>query len=246
MVFRSLRLFILLSSAFLASCVSYQDNLPLDEFKPDEGYRFDVLENINGGENTDSLFVIVSLSGGGTRAAALAYGVMEQLHNTRITWKGKEKSLLDEVDIISSVSGGSFTSAYYGLFRDAMFNGSYEKAFLKHDVQGDLIWRLVNPLNWLKLASPSFGRSDLANEYYQQQIFGLKTFADLQKNGKPFIMINGTDMTTGAQFPIIQDQFDLLCSDLSQYPVSRAVTTPCGRMRGPKSRLTGATWGSRP
>ncbi len=209
----------------VTGCVSYQSNSPLTQFNPDTGYRYKTLNQISKSDNTDSLFVVLSFSGGGTRAAALSYGVLEELRNTKIIWKGKEKSLLDEVDIISSVSGGSFTSAYYGLYRDDIFNGKYEKTFLKHNVQGDLIGKLANPINWYKLAFPSFGRSDIANEYYQENYFGEKTFADLQRNGKPFLMINGTDMTTGAQFPLIQDQFDLLCSDLNNYPVSRAVTT---------------------
>src|SRR5438876_400860 len=34
---------------------------------------------------------------------------------------------------------------------------------------------------------------------------------------------DATDMTLGARFEFTQDQFDLLCSDLSQVPVARAV-----------------------
>lgn len=222
---RILYLLILLLSIANSGCTPYQKNVSLTQFNPEKGYRYEVLNTINGEQNTDSLFVVVSFSGGGTRAAAFSYGVLKELQNTQISWKGEQKSLLEEVDIISSVSGGSFTSAYYGLFREAIFDGSYETKFLKHDVQKALIWKLANPLSWFKLASPDFGRSDLANEYYQEHIFGKKTFKDLQSNGKPFVMMNGTDMTTGAQFPIIQDQFDLLCSDLDKYPVSRAVAT---------------------
>lgn len=220
-----LRITTLLSVLIFSGCATYQKNLPLDQVDPGKGYRYSVLNEVNGAENSDSLYVVLSFSGGGTRAAAFAYGALQQLRDTRIVWEGKEKRLLDEVDIISSVSGGSFTSAYYGLYRDAIFNGQYETKYLKHNVEDDLFWALFNPLNLIKLASPDFGRSDLVNEYYQRHLFGDKTFADLQTNGKPFLMINGTDMTTGAQFPLIQDQFDLLCSDLDQYPVSRAVAT---------------------
>ncbi|MFW2374229.1 MAG: patatin-like phospholipase family protein [Gammaproteobacteria bacterium] len=215
----------LLSVVFLTSCASYQKNVELEQYNPNIGYRYNVVEKMDNKENSDSLFVVVTFSGGGTRAAALAYGVLQQLRDTRIVWDGQKKRLLDEVDIISSVSGGSFTSAYYGLNRDAIFNGDYEKNYLKHDVEKDLFWKLFNPVNWFKLASADYGRSDMVNEYYQKNLFGTKTFLDLQKRGKPFLMINGTDMTTGGQFPFIQDQFDLLCSNLDQYPVSRAVAT---------------------
>ena len=36
-------------------------------------------------------------------------------------------------------------------------------------------------------------------------------------------MLNATDITMGAQFTFVQDQFDLICSDLAGIPVSRAV-----------------------
>jgi NTE family protein len=41
----------------------------------------------------------------------LAYGVLEELRDTVVTVEGKRKRLLDEVDVITSVSGGSFTAA---------------------------------------------------------------------------------------------------------------------------------------
>jgi NTE family protein len=57
----------------LAACASIEPgNPPLAQHQPQAGYRFDTLER---GENSDELFVIVTFSGGGTRAAALAYGV---------------------------------------------------------------------------------------------------------------------------------------------------------------------------
>ena len=72
-------------------------------------------------EAADFVF-IVAFSGGGTRAAAMAYGVLEELRDTNIVIEGRESRLLDEVTHISSVSGGSFTSAYYGLYGDRIFN----------------------------------------------------------------------------------------------------------------------------
>ena len=68
------------------------------------GYRF---ENIDSRGNSDSLFVILTFSGGGTRAASLAFGVLEKLADTTIEWEGRRCRLLDEVDVISSVSGAA-------------------------------------------------------------------------------------------------------------------------------------------
>src|ERR1700735_4670066 len=93
-----------------ASCATLTTQLPASRF-PDKGgsgkgYRF---ENLAGGKQENKLFVCLAFSGGGTRAAALAYGAMLALRQTRIDWPRKGETLLDEVDCISSVSGGSFT-----------------------------------------------------------------------------------------------------------------------------------------
>ncbi|MRR18356.1 MAG: patatin-like phospholipase family protein, partial [Deltaproteobacteria bacterium] len=206
--------------ASVAGCAHYQINSPLTAVKPEQSYRF---ENLASGDNSDSLFVILSFSGGGTRAAALSYGVLTQLRDTQIRWEGAAKPLLQEVDVISSISGGSFTAAYYALFRDEIFQ-HYEKTFLKENVEGALALRFFGPAGWFRLASPNFDRIDIAAEYYHKHIFREKTFAELiAQKRRPFIMINATDMTQGSRFEFTQDQFDYLCSDLGDYPVANAV-----------------------
>lgn len=213
---------LLLAPVLLSACASYPANQPTDRLNPKAGYRFHTLRADG---NTESLFVILTFSGGGTRAAALSYGVMEKLRNTQILWKGQQKRLLDEVDVISSVSGGSFTAAYYGLFRDRLFaeKDGFEKRFLYRDIEGELVASLFNPVNWLRLASPTFGRIDLASELYNQTIFENRTFADLQKTGRPFVTLNASDMSEGAPFQFVQSQFDFICSDLGPFKVGRAV-----------------------
>jgi NTE family protein len=203
-------------------CCSAKPNGPLGQYNPESGYRYDKL---TGPGNSEKLFVILTFSGGGTRAAALAYGVMERLRNTTIQWEGEERRLLDEVDVISSVSGGSFTAAYYGLFREELFDPEkFEKVFLYQDIQGELITALFNPVNWVRLASPGFGRIDLAAELYDREIFREQTFkALIDQARRPYLMLNATDITMGSQFTFVQDQFDLICSDLGSVKVSRAV-----------------------
>ena len=166
---------------------------------------------------------MLTFSGGGTRAAALAYGVLEALRATPIVWEGERRSLLDEVDVISAVSGGSFTAVYYALKRERAF-ADFESAFLKRDVEADLRRQLLSPVNWARLASPTFDRIDLAAEYYDRQVFGGATYGDLLRDGRrPFVIVNATDMSAGAGFPMTQDRFDPLCSDLSKLPLGRAV-----------------------
>jgi NTE family protein len=57
--------------------------------------------------------LVLAFSGGGTHAAALAYGVLQELRDARVVVDDLEQPFLDEVDLITAVSGGSFTVAYY-------------------------------------------------------------------------------------------------------------------------------------
>ena len=64
-------------------------------------------------ERSDRLFLVLAFSGGGTRAAALSYGVLEALAKVELpdpakqkNIAGREHTLLGEVDMIYSVSGG--------------------------------------------------------------------------------------------------------------------------------------------
>src|SRR5512139_2845908 len=94
-------------------CAHRVMNQPLRQYQPQEGYRG---KNFVTPDKDEQLLLMLSFSGGGTRAAAFSYGVLETLRDTVVAVRGQEKRLLDEVDWISGVSGGSFTAAYYGLF----------------------------------------------------------------------------------------------------------------------------------
>jgi len=217
----AVRTVILISTFILfIGCAHYIVNDQSQNFDSQSGYRFDTLDP--GPGNSDSLFVCLMFSGGGTRAAALSYGIMEALRDTVIRVDGREKRLLDEVDCISSVSGGSFTAAYYGLFRERLFE-DFRSRFLERDIQGALVGRLFNPVNWARLASSCFSRIDMAAELYDSDIFDAATFNRLQKNARPFVILNATNLGADRRFDFTQEYFDALGSRLDLYKVSRAV-----------------------
>ncbi len=211
---------LLLAFSFATGCAHYPVNQPIEEVCFDGGYR---ASNMRTPEKSDSLLLYLTFSGGGMRAAALSYGVLEELRRSEIVLDGKKRHLLDEVDGISSVSGGSFTAGYYGLFGERIFK-DFESRFLKKNIQRSLILRaLLNVTNWVRLFSPTFARSDLAAEYYDKHIFEGGTFGDMVARKGPFIIINATDMTHGTRVGFTQETFDMICSDLSRFPVARAV-----------------------
>jgi len=207
------------SALLISGCAHYPVNVPVRTIDPAIGYRFQTLAQTN----SDGLLLMLAFSGGGTRAAALSYGVLEELRRTEVGPPGHERRLLDDVGLISSVSGGSFTAAYYALWRERIFT-DFESRFLKKQVQTGLLLRTLAPWNQIRLASPGFSRSDLAAEYYDRLLFKGATFGDLtRRKDRPFLSINATDIASGARFEFTQDQFDLIHSDVSQFPISRAV-----------------------
>jgi NTE family protein len=211
---------LLIAALFIGACSHYPVNTQLKEYNPDAGYRAKFMRAPG---KSDSMLLFVTFSGGGTRAAALSYGVLEELKKTDIVIDGKKRRLLDEVDTISGVSGGSFTAAYFGLFGDRVFE-DFESKFLKKNIQKELSLKILfNPVSWIRLLSPSFDRSDLAAEYYDQNVFGGGTFGDIAARKGPMIIINATDMTYGIRVGFTQDVFDVICSDLLGFSVARAV-----------------------
>ncbi|MBX3347729.1 MAG: patatin-like phospholipase family protein [Nitrospira sp.] len=94
-------------------------NAPLAHWDPAYGYRSTNLPPSKTG-SSDSLFIVASFSGGGARASALSYGVLQELARTPITWEGRQKRLVDELNIINAVSGG-FTAVYYALYGNRIF-----------------------------------------------------------------------------------------------------------------------------
>jgi NTE family protein len=207
----------------ITGCASRPINEPITQVDPKAGYRpyllIPKLQN-----NDPNMLFVLSFSGGGTRAAAFSYGVLEELRKTDVVVNGQRRRLLDEIDLITGVSGGSFTALAYALYGDRLFS-EYEDRFLKQDVQGKLIGRAMNPFYWHKYIGGSAGRSELAAEYYDKILFEGATFQDLLEKPGPAVLATGTDLSTGSRLAFFQNDFDLLCSDLNKVRLSRAAAT---------------------
>jgi len=204
---------------FLAAsgCASYGEIKNTEIATFDEKGSYSLKEWIKNHDTGDIRFVL-TFSGGGTRAAAMSYGVLEELRDTTIQINGASKRLLDEVDVINSVSGGSFTSAFYGLHGDKIFD-IFEEQFLRVDIDKPLVHSLINPLHWFTRK----GRTERTIEFYEETLFHGATYTDMMQPGRPFIVINTSDLAYGVRFSFIQEYFNFLCSDLTDFPIARAV-----------------------
>jgi NTE family protein len=204
---------------FAAACADRPVNAPLRQYQDSQTHQFEKLEHRRGAHED---LVVLAFSGGGMRAAAFSYGVLETLRRIEVVPKeGGRTRLLDEVDVITGISGGSFTALAYGLYGEKLFD-KYESAFLKRNVQGALIRRTLNPLNWTALMSKGWGRSELAANLYDEILFHGATFADLERADGPAIAVGATDLATGARVVFMPQNFEVMCSDLGGFRLARA------------------------
>lgn len=190
-------------------------------YNPEFGYRFQP-------RNSDTL-VVVTLSGGGIRASALAYGTLKALQELPST-HGDGDHLLDDVDIISSVSGGSVTAGWYALEgREGLADDKANRLldFLREGGMGALAWRGLNPVSATRYLLTSYQRSDVLADFFADRLYGEATYAEVDERYKrkhqPFVILNATDLGHETRFPFTQNRFDLICSDLDRYRLADAV-----------------------
>lgn len=207
----------------LSACSSVRPdyNAPLQPAAPQPGYRMRTLPATP--ENGNALFVATSFSGGGARAAALAYGVLQAMRETTVEIDGRRRSLFDELDIVSAVSGGSLAAGYLAMKGDAMFPAFFDQVLMR-DLQSAFISELLKPRQWGWMFSPGFGRGDVLAEFLDREVFEGMRYTDVLRRGsRPLVVIGATDMSQGSRFEFLQDPFDLLCSDLGSLKLATAV-----------------------
>ena len=210
-----------LALCVLGACATPVTPTQLTEINDRAGYRYNVLE-AHASKVFKDTAVILTFSGGGTRAAALADGVLHGLEKTTVPTPGRSVRMVDEIDVISSVSGGSVTAAYFGLKGTAGLP-EFETNFLHQDVMSRLIGGVLNPV---ALTRP---RIDVLRDYFDTQVFHGGTYGDLIEADKaasgrrPYVVLNATDMAAEAVFSFTQEQFDLICGDLAQLKLGDAV-----------------------
>ncbi|MFG6458060.1 patatin-like phospholipase family protein [Roseateles sp. BYS96W] len=163
--------------------------------------------------------VALSFSGGGLRASAFAYGVLEGLREQPSV---PGRNLLEDVGFITSVSGGSITAAYFGLHGVEGLKGFREKVLLR-DGEAGLRFSLLNPNNLMRLFAGGLNDRSNLNDWLDRDVFHGATFADLFKRERPVVWINASNAQYRLAFPFHERAFDSICSDLASFPVSEAV-----------------------
>lgn len=217
------RLILFLLPFLLAACslIEYQPLATLDHVDRSRGYRLEAALDTT--QNDDGLLLVLLFSGGGTRAAAFGYGVLETLAATPVTGYGKTESLLAKIDLVHGVSGGSILATYLALHGTDTVP-QFERQFLRQNLQSAVLRQLFSLANLPRLTAPEYGRGDLLAEELDRLLYHGATFAALDSGRKgPFAVISATDMSIGQRIEFTQEFFDALCLDLNRLPIARAV-----------------------
>ena len=163
--------------------------------------------------------VALSFSGGGMRAAAFSFGVLKALDAASLPGE----DVLGDVTLISSVSGGSLTAAYYGLHgRNAL--SSYRDKVLLRDLESNMRLSALAPENFFRILAGGLNDHSNLIRMLDKEVFEGATFSDIYARRKPDIWINATDLYHRTPFPFIPPLFQALCSDLGKFSVAEAVS----------------------
>ena len=133
--------------------------------------------------HADRPLILLAVSGGGSRAAALGWAVLRELNGFRYTARGQSRSLIDDVGVVSSVSGGSVIAADFALYGPQGLD-RFASDFLLPDNMRTLAINSLNPLNWLKLAITGSSRIDMVESLFDKELFKEKTFSELNQPDK--------------------------------------------------------------
>lgn len=212
-----MRTLLIALTALLAGCAAW--NTPQNAVLAD-GKNAPLVEITGESIGDGEVYVGLAFSGGGMRASAFAYGMLEALRDAGVSTT-TPNGLLDHVRLVSGVSGGSVTAAQLGLWGPAGLKG-YRERYLLTDAEKYMANSMLNPLTLIRGIAGG-ANSDSFARYIDEVLFKGATFGDLRKRSRIKTWINATDIANSSPFLFSPETFDALCSDLSSYPIASAV-----------------------
>ncbi|HEU0156978.1 MAG TPA: patatin-like phospholipase family protein [Stellaceae bacterium] len=177
--------------------------------------------------NPDRPVILMTFSGGGSRAAALAEAVLREMAATSYLGDDGRHVLTEDVKLVSSVSGGSVTAGWFGLHRSpGHWDGDLDTLrtdFLVEDNMKALELDVVNPVTWFGMVTGKVTAIEALERLFNERLFHDQPLAALNQRGKPYIVLNATDMAGGQSFAMVPRRFDDVCSKYDTLPIASAV-----------------------
>ena len=169
----------------------------------------------------DSLFIGLAFSGGGHRASSFSYGMLKALQSVDRS-PSNPHGLLPHVRLVTGVSGGSVTAAWFGYSGPPGVNGFRER-YLTQNAEKYMANSPFNPLTIARGLSGGANGRKTFGRFLNEALFRDATFGDLSRKSDIITWINAADVAHKTSFLFSPETFDALCSDLSKLPISEAV-----------------------
>lgn len=163
--------------------------------------------------------LVLAFSGGGARAAAFSLGALQGLRDTQ---GADGRPLLERVRLISSVSGGSITAAYFGQHGAAGLE-TFRAAYLDKDWASELHVSPYSPLNWARASRGGVNDERLLADWLDREVFGHGLVRDVWNENGVRVWLNATDLYNGTTFAFTPLYFNALCSELGSVRIADAV-----------------------
>ncbi|CAI2935429.1 patatin-like phospholipase family protein [Aminobacter niigataensis] len=186
-----------------------QVGLASPEFIPDPG-------------DDGSTVVGLAFSGGGTRAAAFAYGVLRELDDMVIDETPVRRSLADDIRMISGASGGAVAASYFG-YKGRDDYRDFREKFLIQNAEADLRKSTLSPVNLIRALNGGVNDRSGFAKWLDDNLFNGATYEDFRRPDGPIVWINASDIYNRTPFLFTYDTFAALCSDLDKVRLADAV-----------------------
>jgi len=202
----------------LAGCIG-TDFGPINEQTSDVGPPSPAFIPETGDDG--STVVGLAFSGGGTRAAAFGYGVLRELDDTLIDEYPKQRSLVDDIRLISGASGGAVAAAYFGYKGRDDYRDFRERFLLRNAESG--MRKAVTPFNLFRAINGGVNNRSTFAQWLDRNLFDGATFESLHWTNAPIVWINASDIYNRTPFLFSYDTFAALCSSLDDVKLADAV-----------------------
>ena len=209
-----MRAYVMALAFALASCATAAQPLPAPVNAPAAAETA-----LSPNAELDGDVLALAFSGGGARAAAFSLGALQGLREMRAA---DGRTLLDHVRLVTAVSGGSITAAYFGQHGEAGLD-TFRAAYLDKDWAAHLHTSPYSPMNWARLSGGGLNGPPLFADWLDREVFNHGAMREVWNAHGVQVWLNATDLYNGTTFAFAPIYFQALCSDLGSVRVADAV-----------------------
>lgn len=132
----------------------------------------------------------LALSGGGSRAIAFHYGVLEAMHELGVDKK---------VDVVSAISGGAIIGALWNLHsEDWKCFSSKVELILREGLENPILDRLIHPILLISTICKLGIDIDVLAEVLDKKVFNFIKLHEI--TDRPLLILNAAELKTGTNF----------------------------------------------